>query len=534
MDKRVEKVKTWLKEPWNLALVLIIISAFAIRLYFFINTSGQTIWFDEAEYMSLAKKWAFGVPYDANPQRPPLFQFISALAFIIGLGEAFIKFALVLIPSTFLIFAVYLLGKEMYSKEIGIIAALLTSVSWTLLFWGARVQPDFFSMVFQVLSLVFIWKYWKIQGQDELSKKATKFVVISAVLAALSFYFKITGLLVPMIVALFILVKDRISAFKNRDYWIYAGAFLATLIPYFIWAKLSYGSFLAFRAGYGNPTLQDWPFAWEVLGFLTALLNPSASANICNPTDAVCHSFWNNAPLLFKSIFNFNSVLYVSFVIGAILAIKFLFYTDVLIKDKKKCFDANLFAIISLLYIAGFYIFYQRAIEDRWVFLWLPFMFFFVGNALQFIYRTAKKYNKTIAIVLVLGLLAFGGYSQLKHAGELIENKKGSYKPVELSGIWMKDNSSPEDIILTRSKTQHTYYAERRTKSYNDFVLPEEMNAYITENKPKFFIISIFEPNPDWTQEWINQNQNRLNPVQVYTTDGTQEGISLVIYEIVY
>ncbi len=424
MDKRVEKAKNWLKEPWNLALVLIIIFAFAIRLYFFINTSGQTIWFDEAEYMSLAKKWAFGVPYDANPQRPPLFQFISALAFIIGLGEAFIKFAFVLIPSTFLVFAVYLLGKEMYGKKIGIIAALLTSVSWTLLFWGARVQPDFFSMVFQILSLWLIWKYWK--------NPKTKLIALSASFAAISFYFKITGLLVPMIVALFILVKDRASSFKNKDYWIYAGAFLATLIPYFIWAKLSYGSFLAFRAGYGNPTLQDWPFAWEVLKYFGLLS---------------------------------ENVLYVLFIIGAILALKFLLYTDVLIKDKNKMLDANLFGIISLLYIAGFYIFYQRAIEDRWVFLWLPFMFFFIGNALQFIYRIARKYNKTIAIIFVLGLLAFGGYSQLKHANSLIEDKINSYKPVELSGIWMKDNSVPEDIILTRSKTQHTYYAERRTKS---------------------------------------------------------------------
>ncbi len=519
MDK--ETIKNWLKNPLNLVLVGIVIFAFIVRLWYFLKVGNQTIWFDEGEYLTLAKEWAFGYPnYLPNPQRPPLFQFLGAIIFMVGLGESFIRFALVLIPSTALVVFVYLLGKEMYDEKIGLVGAFLTAVSWTLLFWGARVQPDFFSMALQVASLWLIWKYWKLQDKNELGEKATRLIIFSAVLAALSFYFKITGLLVPMIVGLFILVKDRLSAFKNRDYWIYAVAYSITMIPYFIWAKVTHGAYLAFRAGYSNPTAQNWPFAWEVLKYVGMLLNPFV--NIGNESVA---SYY------ISSIFNTRGLLIILFIIGIVIGLKFLLYGDVLIKDKKKAFNPNLFGILALVYIAGFYIFYQRAIEDRWVFLWLPFMFFFIGLALKFIYRYTKKFNKILAIVLVAGLLGFGGYSQLKHSDGLIWNKFDSYKPVEQAGLWIKDNSNIDDIVLSRSKTQNPYYSERETKNYNEFESAEEMDFWISENKPRYFIVSIFEPNPEWTQPWIEKNQNRLNPVQAYL-DG--QNTALIIYEIAY
>lgn len=509
-EEIVSKIKVWLKNPWNLALVAIIILAFAIRLYFFIHVGNQTLWWDEAEYTSLAKKWAFGVPYLANPQRPPLFQILGAIAYIIGFGESFIRFFLVLLPSTLLVLAVYLLGKEMFSRKIGLVAAFLTTASWTLLFWGARIQPDFASMLLQVLAIFFMWKYWKsqnaqtnqttaVKNANASHKPKTKFAIIAAILAAISFYFKITGLLVPMIFILFILIRERLSALKNKDYWYFSAVYLLMLVPYFIWAKMSYGSFLAFKAGYSNQVINHTPFAWEVLNYYQILS---------------------------------GLVLFILFIIGVIIGLKFLLYLDVMIKDKSKMLDANLFGIISLLYIAAFYIFYQRAIEDRWLFLWLPFMFFFVANALKFVYQKIKPYSKALALIVIVTLLGFGFYAQLSHANGLINQKKDSYKQVELAGIWMKQNSDANDTILSRSKTQNTYYAERRTKSYNDFKNASEMNDYIARIKPKFFVISIFEPNPDWTQSWIDANKDRLTPVQGYVD--AQQNPLLIVYQIKY
>src|SRR5690606_13942528 len=95
----------------NLVIALIVIFALGIRVFFFVETFDQPLWWDEAEYLSTAKHWAFDVPYNVNPQRPPLFSLISALTFAGGFGEGFIKFFYVLLPSIFLVFAVYLLGR---------------------------------------------------------------------------------------------------------------------------------------------------------------------------------------------------------------------------------------------------------------------------------------------------------------------------------------------------------------------------------------------------------------------------------------
>src|SRR3989344_6071419 len=211
MDEKQEIIKKkqfvlkYLNNPKRLILIAILLLTIAIRLYFYTTASGQTLWWDEAEYMSTAKKWAFDVPYELNPQRPPLFQFLSALAFIIGLGENFIRLAFVILPA-----------------------------------------------------ILFMWKYWK---QPE-----TKLIALSAFFAALGFYFKVSALLVPMIFMIFIAITDRLSAFKKKDYYVFAAIFLITLVPYFIWSEVTFDNPMGFRTGYTPDSLQ-FPTGWYNIKF---------------------------------------------------------------------------------------------------------------------------------------------------------------------------------------------------------------------------------------------------------------------------
>src|SRR3989344_2804105 len=141
-EKGDYKQSKWLKNKYNLYLLGIIALAVIIRLYFFLITQDQTLWWDEAEYMATSKHWAFDTPYDLNPQRPPLFQLIGALFMILGFSEPTIKFFLVFLPSVFLVIAVYYLGKEMFGEKVALISALLAAVSWAFLFLFNRFQPD--------------------------------------------------------------------------------------------------------------------------------------------------------------------------------------------------------------------------------------------------------------------------------------------------------------------------------------------------------------------------------------------------------
>ncbi len=491
VEERKQKIKNWLNDHYNILLLGILIFAFCIRLYFFFITKGQTLWWDEAEYMSTAKHWAFDVPYALNPQRPPLFQLLAALTFMIGLGETFVRFAWVLLPSFFLVLFIYLLGKEMFDKKIGLIAAFLSAISWTFLFWTTRIQPDSFSMCFQVLSVLFMWKYWKYEK--------SRSIILSGIFAAMGLYFKVSALLVPMSFILFILIKDRFSAFKNKNYYYFSLAFLATLVPYFIWAYINFGKILAFTTGYSN-ALGPTPFAWGVLSFFYLLS---------------------------------ENVLFILFLLGTILALKFLLYLDVLAKDKKKCFDAKLFGVIVLFVVAAFYIFYIRSIEDRWVFLWMPFIFMFIGNALEFLYNFGKKYTKIISIIVVILLLAIGGYMQYKHTDYLVDMKLRSYQQVKDAALWVKDNSEVNDKVLSVSYPQTVYYSERNVSTYAPIQSPEEFNSYLNATKARFMIISIFEPSqPKWSYTWPNENNSV--PVQAYFADAQNKQPILIIYELKY
>ena len=497
VEKRKKAVINWLKKPTNLLLVLIIIFGLFLRIHYWNVTEDQAIWWDEAEYMSAAKKWAFGVPYNLNPQRPPLFQFLSSIIFMSGLGESIIKLFLVVAPSAFLILSIYLLGEELYNKKIGLIAAFLSAVSWSFLFWTARIQPDFLSMSFQVLAILFMWKFWK--------NKKPQSIIWAGIFSAAEFYFKVSALLVPMSFVLFILIKDRFSAIKNKNYYIYSASFLLTLVPYFIWSYLSFGTLTAFKSGYSNALISSMPvpFGWYNLQFFYTLT---------------------------------QNVFFALFIIGIILGLKFLLYVDVLIKEKKKCFDPDIFGFIVLVVVASFYIFYIRGTEDRWVFLWLPFIFFFMGKTIMFIYENVKKYGKWISVVLCIGLLVWGGYGNLTRADDLIKGKISSYAQVKDSGIWIKENSEKDDLVWSLSMTQHTYYTERNVSNYNAPIeTSEEFDEFVMLNRPRYIVASIFEPvNTPWLNEWVELNQDKVTVRKVYFADSAQTQAVLIIYEINY
>ena len=493
-DKKSESKYLTLKNPYIITLICILALALIIRVYFVYHTPGQTLWWDEAEYMSTANHWAFGVPYDLNPQRPPLFQFLAAVLLMAGAGEIAIRLLLVVVPSVLLVYSLYLLGKEMYSKETGLIAAFLGVASWTFLFWTNRVQPDFFSMAFSVLAIYFMWKHWK--------QPSVKNVLLSGFFAALGFYFKVSALLVPMIFIVFLLVKDRLAAFKDKHYYYFSAAFITTLIPYFIWSYITFGTPFAFRAGYSNAIGTSIPFGWYNIGYYYALT---------------------------------EGLTFVLFIIGLIIGLKFIFYLDVLAKDKKRCFNPDLFGIIAFIVTSAFYIFYIRYTDDRWVFIWIPFIFFFVGQALEKIYKWISKKNVLAAFAIVLLLLAFCAYSQVSQASSLIDMKKDSYAPVKDAALWIKANSNRTDSVFSVSLTQTTYYTEDNVSTYS--LVPQLANAtefdkMVLADKPRYITWSIFEQHPNWTVDWMTGHiaKKDVNIVYGVAADASQTQPALLIF----
>jgi len=462
IQEKSDRIKAWFAKPENIMILLIVVGAFALRLYYLNISSGQALWWDEAEYMATAKHWAFGVPYELNPQRPPLFQLAAALLLVLGFQEFALKFLLVLIPSTALVYFTYILGKELFGKKIGLFAALASAGMWSYLFWSIRFQPDFFSMCFQLLSLFYFWKLFK-----EPNKK---YAILAGVFSALGFYFKISALLVPASVFIFALFKDGFSFLKNKYYWTSFFSFLIAMIPFMLWQYAVFGNPLAFASSYGiEGGSAARPFGWMALDFF--------------------YSFS-------------GGLLFLLFLAGlAIFMFRILVSFDLMLKEKKRRLNPEIFSMIVLIIVASFYIFYiQGVIEDRWMFLAVPFIFFLAGYGLIKIIEITGIKSRNVGAFIVLAIFAISLYYQITDAASLIDNKIPSYQEVKEAALWIKDNSGKTAGIVSASYTQMTAYAERKVYPY----MPLYPNAsafteFLKQEKPEYMTVSLFESShPDY------------------------------------
>ncbi len=163
LEKRKEKIINWLKNPYNLTFLFILVFAFAIRLYFFILTKNQPLWWDEAEYMNMAKAWAFGLDYQFLPIRAILFSLMSALFFkIINNGDTVLMLLRIFmfLLSIACVIGIYYLGKEVYNKRVGLLSCFFMSVFCLNLFFTYRLLVDICSLRFFRFSQFLCYKYF--------------------------------------------------------------------------------------------------------------------------------------------------------------------------------------------------------------------------------------------------------------------------------------------------------------------------------------------------------------------------------------
>src|SRR3989344_1097759 len=141
-DPKETNKKNILKDKEYLILIGILAFTFFIRLYYFIITKSQPVWWDEAEYLNLAKNWAFGFPPWALPAvRPIFFPLVLSFFYKIGANEITIRI-IPFLTSIASVYLVYLIVKEMYNKKIGLISSFMLAIFWSYLFFSTRILVD--------------------------------------------------------------------------------------------------------------------------------------------------------------------------------------------------------------------------------------------------------------------------------------------------------------------------------------------------------------------------------------------------------
>ena len=489
-DKKVEekkkKIKAWLSNPYNIALIVLIILAFSIRLYYFNITKFQPVWWDEAEYMIKANSLAFGTPETGwwGEGRPVLFPFLASLLFKAGLGEVFIRFFWVLL-STANILLIYLIGKKLVNERVGLFAALIMSFSYIDLFYTSRLLVDMPQMFFILLATLFFLKSGPLGHDGQSSKKAIFYVLPILFFGAL---IRFTVGVFIIVLFIFLLLIYGFKLFKKREWYISALFGIAVFIPYMIYSQIKYGNlFKAFLVFFASERGADFNPISVLMGYINYLPRYT------------------------------TIILFLFFIFGLILAIFNLLIRYDLIRKGDKISINNLFILLWFVIPLLYFGLAVNHFEDRYLFMALPPMFFLIGMGLDKAREWLAKYNKNVAVVVIGLILAFSLYSMSSHSSIIIKSKITSYKDLKDTGLWIKENSSPDEAVATGGVPQITYYSQRASYSIEPN-LEDQLKAIAGKNI-SYIVITNLEKTPAWILSYIQTNQTIFVPVHQSVTD---------------
>ncbi|MBU0894307.1 MAG: glycosyltransferase family 39 protein [Nanoarchaeota archaeon] len=529
LEKRKSNLKKKIfglaKNNYNKILIAVLVIAFLVRFWVFLKTKDQAIWWDAADYLATAKRWA-GI----NPnlidmwyyRRGFFWPLFSMFFFLFRLGETEIRFSIVLF-STGIVAVSYFLIKEMFSKKLALLTCVGLTFSWIFLFFSGRPLTNLPATFFLLIAILFFWKGYILKG----NKKNFYFFGLFFALACLT---RMQYLMFSIPLLVLMVLKEKLRFFTNKKIWISIGIFLLIFMPQIIihWQH------------FGNPLLDLSTYYLGISG------SESGEVGVKLVKISDLFVYFKNLPYIldgnqqgYSSLFSLSPI-YLLFLGGFFGFFYDMFLgLDKIFKNKK--IQKKFFIFIWIISTFMFLGYIAPHLEQRYMMQTLPFLFLIAVYPLtklgDYVHSKFKVDRKVILFtsILILVLLLI---PNLKFGNSLIEGKKTSYYEVKQAGLWIKEHSNPEDIIVSASLPQNTYYSERSTYPFRlayrrDLPIGNETDfeAFVEFKKPRYLILSIFEQNPDWTFQYPEKHPGLLVPVQAYQQG---EQAVLVIYEFNY
>ena len=190
-------IKKFLSDKNNLYLIGILLFALILRLlYLKINKS---LWWDEAEYLGIAKYWAFDIKIPVSALRAIYFPAFFAFLYKLGANELTFR-VIELIISLGAVYGTYLLGKEMYNEKIGLISSFIMSFFWLAVFYTARIMVDVPVLTFSIFTLYFFWAGY-------VNKKSKYNLWLMGLFGALAIMTKFTAILMVLVILIYLLIN---------------------------------------------------------------------------------------------------------------------------------------------------------------------------------------------------------------------------------------------------------------------------------------------------------------------------------------
>ena len=521
IEQRKEKLKIWLKNPYNLLLVALLAFTIIMRLHYFVLTANQPTWWDEGDYLAMAKE--FAIPYSETPEwwshfasiRPPLMPLIWAFFIKFNISEPIMRFLTEVVPSILVVLFTYLVGASFFNKKIGLIAGYSMSIYWSMQFYSYRFLTDIPTTLFALMSIYFFWEFY-------IKKQKPIGLYLGVLFIVCGFLIRFPTALVWASVAIYLLLTKKQKIFKDKHVWFAAIFGLALLFPYFLYVKLTLGSWFPAGTFYlTNNTITYSSFAWFLLGYIP--------------------QFLKFVPTLFV-------------VLGLIYSIVLLVLGfDIFLKQKE---SHSINTEYFLFLIAGvqvlFYVFLFKTGNDRWILLWFPLVFIYMAKGLEFLGSLTKRLSKYIEWIMILIVLLMLSFTFIPQADQLINQKLTSYEEVKETGLWLRENAPANSKVLGASIVQNAYYSHLRTydfyigtelqkqitgeidpqgrpmgTSYETIRNETELECKIVRVRPDYLILHGLEPvfTPDFIYDYPQRHPDLLEPVTSFQNGGQTTAI---------
>lgn len=141
----------------RILLALILLIAGFLRFY---KLGFQSFWLDELHTVietDPALKWKDLLFYlKCCDPHPPLFFAVEKIFFLLFGSTEFIARSVSALAGTISVWIVYLLGKELYSSRLGLVAATFTCFNYFHIWYSQEARPYAFAFLFAVLSFLYL------------------------------------------------------------------------------------------------------------------------------------------------------------------------------------------------------------------------------------------------------------------------------------------------------------------------------------------------------------------------------------------
>ena len=464
----------------NYILIGIIILALIIRLYYFFITNGQTLWWDELSYADLAKNFVTH-QWDANrfimgelTIRPVFMSLIWSVLMRMEFTEAMSKFVLEIVPSFFIVIFVYFIAKRMYNVRVALISSFLFATSWISIFYSMRFMTHIPGLLASFASILLFFK------AIESEKISFKYLSASVFLFFIAVLFRWNYGIVGFAYVLLILFTYKLSFIKQKAFWFGVIVGSIPILIFFGINLVTYHSLfpaLSFVSSHAATSVK--PIAFYTLGFIPHILQ---------------------IPFL------------ILFIIGLIITVVQLILGWDSISQVKKL-KSNLFIVVILLLNLAFLIFYIKYAEDRYLFECLMSMIFMVAIPLDIAYNYLQKYNKIIAVIVIVVILGAGTYLQYTYGDNMIMSKKDSYAQMKETFLWFKDNVPANSVLIGSGIEPYTiYYSGLTPIEYYPYMNDSILNQSL---KVDYFVFHAFTPQDEDYRKFLESNQKNMTIVYV-------------------